>query len=140
MTQSLRLSHPPFRRAPTIPAVIHERTRTDEDQIEEGIRGGGRHAHGRGRRRWRARRRWQGRGPPAKAIRHRPQSPRIWASPRPSCGRSSGWEDTGPDRGRTGQVVSGLEDAIYKDVQAHLDQAVKNGRLTVAQEQVVLAG
>jgi len=39
-----------------------------------------------------------------------------------------------------GKTVAGLEDAIYKDVQAHLDQAVTNGRLTSAQEQTMLAG
>ena len=38
-----------------------------------------------------------------------------------------------------GKTVAGLEDAIYKDVQAHLDQAVANGRLTGAQEQAMLA-
>lgn len=37
-----------------------------------------------------------------------------------------------------GKTVAGLEDAIYKDVQAHLDQAVANGRLTGAQEQAML--
>jgi uncharacterized coiled-coil protein SlyX len=38
-----------------------------------------------------------------------------------------------------GKSVSGLEDAIYADVQAHLDQAVANGRLSAAQEQAILA-
>jgi hypothetical protein len=38
-----------------------------------------------------------------------------------------------------GKTVAGLEDAIYKDVQTHLDQAVANGRLTSAQEQAMLA-
>src|SRR6478672_6742777 len=38
-----------------------------------------------------------------------------------------------------GKSVAGLEDAIYKDVEAHLDQAVANGRLTGAQEQAMLA-
>ena len=38
-----------------------------------------------------------------------------------------------------GKSVSGLEDAIYADVQAHLDQAVANGRLTSAREQAILA-
>ena len=38
-----------------------------------------------------------------------------------------------------GKTVAGLEDAIYKDVQAHLDQAVANGRLTSSQEQAMLA-
>jgi hypothetical protein len=38
-----------------------------------------------------------------------------------------------------GKSVSGLEDAIYADVQAHLDQAVANGRLTAAREQAILA-
>jgi hypothetical protein len=38
-----------------------------------------------------------------------------------------------------GKTVAGLENAIYADVQAHLDQAVKNGRLTAAQEQTILA-
>jgi uncharacterized coiled-coil protein SlyX len=37
-----------------------------------------------------------------------------------------------------GKSVSGLEDAIYADVQAHLDQAVANGRLTAAREQAIL--
>ena len=37
-----------------------------------------------------------------------------------------------------GKTVAGLEDAIYKDVQAHLDQAVANGRLTSTQEQTML--
>jgi urease accessory protein UreF len=37
-----------------------------------------------------------------------------------------------------GKTVAGLEDAIYADVQAHLDQAVSNGRLTSAQEQTLL--
>lgn len=37
-----------------------------------------------------------------------------------------------------GKSVSGLEDAIYADVQAHLDQAVANGRMTKAQEQAIL--
>jgi hypothetical protein len=37
-----------------------------------------------------------------------------------------------------GKTVAGLENAIYADVQAHLDQAVKNGRLTAAQEQTLL--
>jgi hypothetical protein len=38
-----------------------------------------------------------------------------------------------------GKSVSGLEDAIYADVQAYLDQAVANGRLTAAREQAILA-
>jgi uncharacterized coiled-coil protein SlyX len=38
-----------------------------------------------------------------------------------------------------GKTVAGLEDAIYEDVQAHLDQAVANGRLTGTQEQAMLA-
>ena len=38
-----------------------------------------------------------------------------------------------------GKSVAGLEDAIYKDVQTHLDQAVAKGRLTSAQEQAMLA-
>jgi uncharacterized coiled-coil protein SlyX len=38
-----------------------------------------------------------------------------------------------------GKTVSGLEDAIYADVQAHLDRAVANGRLTAAREQAILA-
>jgi uncharacterized coiled-coil protein SlyX len=38
-----------------------------------------------------------------------------------------------------GKTVAGLENAIYADVQAHLDQAVANGRLTKAQEQTLLA-
>jgi hypothetical protein len=38
-----------------------------------------------------------------------------------------------------GKTVAGLEDAIYRDVQAHLDRAVANGRLTAAQEQTLLA-
>jgi hypothetical protein len=38
-----------------------------------------------------------------------------------------------------GKSVSGLEDAIYADVQAHLDRAVANGRLTAAREQAILA-
>jgi uncharacterized coiled-coil protein SlyX len=38
-----------------------------------------------------------------------------------------------------GKSVSGLEDAIYADVQAHLDRAVANGRLTAAQEQAILS-
>jgi hypothetical protein len=37
-----------------------------------------------------------------------------------------------------GKTVSGLEDAIYADVQAHLDQAVAKGKLTAAQEQAIL--
>jgi uncharacterized coiled-coil protein SlyX len=37
-----------------------------------------------------------------------------------------------------GKSVSGLEDAIYADVQAHLDQAVTNGRLSAAREQAML--
>ena len=37
-----------------------------------------------------------------------------------------------------GKTVAGLEDAIYTDVQAHLDRAVASGRLTSAQEQVIL--
>lgn len=37
-----------------------------------------------------------------------------------------------------GKTVSGLEAAIYADVQAHLDQAVANGRLSAAQEQALL--
>lgn len=37
-----------------------------------------------------------------------------------------------------GKSVSGLEDAISADVQAHLDQAVANGRLSAAQEQALL--
>jgi len=36
--------------------------------------------------------------------------------------------------------VSGLEDALVKDVQDKLDQAVKDGRLTKAQEQQMLSG
>jgi len=36
--------------------------------------------------------------------------------------------------------VSGLEDALVKDVQGKLDQAVKDGRLTKAQEQQMLSG
>ena len=36
--------------------------------------------------------------------------------------------------------VSGLEDALVKDVQDKLDQAVKDGRLTKAQEQQLLSG
>jgi len=38
-----------------------------------------------------------------------------------------------------GKTVAGLEDAIYKDVQAHLDKAVANGKLTSTQEQALLA-
>jgi hypothetical protein len=38
-----------------------------------------------------------------------------------------------------GKSVAGLEDAIYADVQAHLDRAVANGRLTAAREQAILA-
>jgi hypothetical protein len=38
-----------------------------------------------------------------------------------------------------GKSVSGLEDAIYSDIQAHLDRAVANGRLTAAREQAILA-
>jgi hypothetical protein len=37
-----------------------------------------------------------------------------------------------------GKSVSGLEDAIYADVQAHLDRAVANGRLSTEQEQTLL--
>ena len=37
-----------------------------------------------------------------------------------------------------GKTVAGLENAIYADVQAHLDQAVANGRLTKTQEQALL--
>jgi hypothetical protein len=37
-----------------------------------------------------------------------------------------------------GKSVSGLEDAIYADVQAHLDRAVANGRLSAAREQAIL--
>jgi cytochrome c553 len=37
-----------------------------------------------------------------------------------------------------GKTVAGLEDAIYADVQAHLDQAVTNGKITAAQEQAIL--
>jgi uncharacterized coiled-coil protein SlyX len=37
-----------------------------------------------------------------------------------------------------GKTVAGLENAIYADVQAHLDQAVASGRLTKAQEQTLL--
>jgi uncharacterized coiled-coil protein SlyX len=37
-----------------------------------------------------------------------------------------------------GKTVAGLENAIYADVQAHLDQAVARGRLTKAQEQTLL--
>lgn len=39
-----------------------------------------------------------------------------------------------------GKSVSGLEDALVKDVQAKLDEAVKDGRLTQAQEQQMLSG
>ena len=38
-----------------------------------------------------------------------------------------------------GKTVAGLEDAIYADVQAHLDRAVANGRLNGTQEQAMLA-
>jgi uncharacterized coiled-coil protein SlyX len=38
-----------------------------------------------------------------------------------------------------GKTVSGLEAAIYADVQAHLDKAVAGGRLSSAQEQALLA-
>jgi uncharacterized coiled-coil protein SlyX len=38
-----------------------------------------------------------------------------------------------------GKTVDGLENAVYADVQAHLDRAVANGRLTKAQEQTLLA-
>jgi DNA-binding CsgD family transcriptional regulator len=38
-----------------------------------------------------------------------------------------------------GKTVAGLEDAIYADVQAHLDRAVANGRLSGTQEQAMLA-
>lgn len=38
-----------------------------------------------------------------------------------------------------GKTVAGLENAIYADVQTHLDRAVANGRLTKAQEQTLLA-
>ena len=38
-----------------------------------------------------------------------------------------------------GRTVAGLENAIYADVQTHLDRAVANGRLTKAQEQTLLA-
>ncbi|MGE5275239.1 MAG: hypothetical protein ACM3QU_15935 [Verrucomicrobiota bacterium] len=37
-----------------------------------------------------------------------------------------------------GKTVSGLEAAIYADVQAHLDKAVTGGRLSAAQEQAIL--
>ena len=37
-----------------------------------------------------------------------------------------------------GKAVSGLEAAIYADVQAHLDKAVAAGRLSAAQEQTIL--
>ena len=37
-----------------------------------------------------------------------------------------------------GKTISGLEAAIYADVESHLDQAVANGRLTAAREQAVL--
>jgi len=37
-----------------------------------------------------------------------------------------------------GKTVSGLEAAIYADVQTHLDRAVANGRLSAAQEQALL--
>jgi hypothetical protein len=37
-----------------------------------------------------------------------------------------------------GKTVAGLENAIYADVQAHLDQAVAKHRLTKAQEQTLL--
>jgi uncharacterized coiled-coil protein SlyX len=37
-----------------------------------------------------------------------------------------------------GKTVSGLEAAIYADVQAHLDRAVAGGRLSAAQEQAIL--
>src|SRR4029453_13884558 len=37
-----------------------------------------------------------------------------------------------------GKSVSGLEDAIYADVQAHLDRAVAKGRLSAAREQAIL--
>ncbi len=38
-----------------------------------------------------------------------------------------------------GKSVSGLEDAIYADAKAHLDQAVADGKLTAAQEQTMLS-
>jgi len=38
-----------------------------------------------------------------------------------------------------GKTVAGLEDAIYADVQAHLDRAVTNGHLSGTQEQALLA-
>ncbi len=37
-----------------------------------------------------------------------------------------------------GKTVAGLEDAIYTDVQAHLDRAVASGKMTTVQEQVLL--
>lgn len=39
-----------------------------------------------------------------------------------------------------GKSVSGLEDALVKEAQVKLDQAVKDGRLTKAQEQQMLSG
>jgi len=38
-----------------------------------------------------------------------------------------------------GKTVAGLENAIYADVQTHLDRAVANGTLTKVQEQTLLA-
>ena len=37
-----------------------------------------------------------------------------------------------------GKTAAGLEDAIYADVQAHLDQAVAKGKMTATQEQAIL--
>ncbi|HZO62823.1 MAG TPA: hypothetical protein VFB35_07565 [Gaiellaceae bacterium] len=38
-----------------------------------------------------------------------------------------------------GRTVAGLEDAIYADIESHLDRAVANGRLTAGQEATLLA-
>jgi hypothetical protein len=38
-----------------------------------------------------------------------------------------------------GKTVAGLEDAIYADIQSHLDRAVANGKLTAGREAALLA-
>ena len=82
----------------------------------------------------------QGHARPARPCPGRRRSPRTWASPRPSCGRSSDAARPSPrSRSPRARRSPGSRTAIYADVQTHLDRAVANGRLTAAQEQTLLA-
>jgi hypothetical protein len=87
---------------------------------------------------------WAARSRPAARAREaRRATPARWPSP-PTCSDAR----TAAPAARSGKTlaqiavagrqVAGLENAIYTDVQTHLDRAVANGRLTKAQEQTLL--